>query len=111
MSVSETLHEDILILEFSGRIDSNTTRDFEVILVDRAKRPSGRLLVDLQQVGYISSAGLRMFLICAKAVKGANGRLVLSSLNDNVFQIFEMSGFSKLFEFAHSRETGVILLT
>ncbi|MFV3130812.1 STAS domain-containing protein [Niveispirillum sp. KHB5.9] len=108
---SEIIHGELVIIELTGRIDSNNYLEIEGFLVERAGRASGRLLIDFQQVGYISSAGLRTLLKCAKLSKAAQGRLVLSSMNENVFQIFELSGFTKLFQFAQSRASGVDLLS
>jgi anti-anti-sigma factor len=107
MLVSATVHDNVVIIDISGRIDSNTCEEVESVLIEHAQQVDCRLLIDLQQVGYMSSAGLRTFLRCAKAIKVSNGRLVLSSMNENVFQIFELSGFTKLFEFADTRADGV----
>lgn len=111
MLVSETLHDNIVIVDILGRVDSTTCEEVEAVLIEHAKRADCRLLIDLQQVAYMSSAGLRTFLKCAKAIKISQGYLVLSSMNENVFQIFELSGFTKLFQFAQTRADGVKLLT
>lgn len=108
---SEIIHGELVIVELTGRIDSNNYLEIEGFLAERAQRAAGRLLIDFQQVGYISSAGLRTLLKCAKLSKAAQGRLVLSSMNENVFQIFELSGFTKLFQFAQDRASGVGLLS
>jgi anti-sigma B factor antagonist len=108
---SEIIHGELVIVELTGRIDSNNYLEIERFLVERAQRASGRLLIDFQHVGYISSAGLRALLKCAKLSKAAQGRLVLSSMNENVFQIFDLSGFTKLFQIAQDRASGVGLLS
>ncbi|HSY52813.1 MAG TPA: STAS domain-containing protein [Opitutaceae bacterium] len=54
-------------------------------------------LLDLGQLGFSSSAGLRVFLAYAKKIKNAKGRLVLCNLQPNVREVFDLSGFTQIF--------------
>ncbi len=55
------------------------------------------IVVDLGEVGYISSAGLRVFLSTLKSVKAKSGILVLANLHSNVAKVFKLAGFTKIF--------------
>ena len=90
----ERREEGILILPV-GRIDSNTSGELEKNLVARGAEP--RLVVDLSGVEYVSSAGLRVFLMLARKVKASGGRLALCGLPPSVKQVFDLAGFTALF--------------
>ncbi len=58
----------------------------------------GRLLIDMKDLEYISSAGLRVLLLGAKGMKARNGELLLCGLRENVKEVFDISGFTALFK-------------
>lgn len=83
-------------LSFSGRLDSATSPEAEQAL--RGKLDDCRaLLVDLGDLDYISSAGLRVLLIIAKRMQSNRGKLVLCRLRPDVKMIFEVSGLTSIF--------------
>ncbi len=55
------------------------------------------LLIDLKDLEYISSAGLRVFLLGAKMMDAKGGRVLLCALRENVREVFDISGFTDLF--------------
>jgi len=62
------------------------------------------IVVDLSSVEYISSAGLRALLAALKRQKSLGGTLVLCSLHPYVKEVFEMTGFSRIFTTCSSKE-------
>jgi anti-sigma B factor antagonist len=62
------------------------------------------LLVDCKNLEYISSSGLRVFLMALKQMNKSNGKLVLAGLNELIQEVFDISGFSSLFTIVASRE-------
>jgi stage II sporulation protein AA (anti-sigma F factor antagonist) len=63
----------------------------------------GKVLLDLAQLEYVASAGLRLFLLAAKSSARTKGRLILCSLTPNVAQIFKLAGFSTFLEIEADR--------
>jgi anti-anti-sigma factor len=59
-----------------------------------------RLIFDLREVRYVSSAGLRAVLIAAKQAQSAGGGLAVFGLQANVAQVFAVSGFDKVLAIA-----------
>jgi anti-anti-sigma factor len=105
MSVTtETVDDDIQVVWFVDRIDSNNADEAEAAV--RALLDEGylRLLFDLSELAYISSAGLRVVLMTAKMLGRSGGRLALCRLNDNVRQVFEVSGFLPMLQVYKERE-------
>ena len=86
-----------MVISVAGRVDAVTAREFENESNAWTGEDEKGLVVDLTGVDYISSAGLRSFLVLGKRVKAAGGSLVLSGLNGMVRDVFDMSGFATLF--------------
>lgn len=93
---SETQGE-FRILRLVGRLDTETSADFELAAHDFTTAGDRRFVVDLAGISYVSSAGLRVLLALAKQTEAQGGALRLSGLSHGVRQVFELSGFSKLF--------------
>jgi len=93
MDVTKTQQDGITILALKGRLDSNTSDEFEKELFGMVQQGETRFILDFKELDYISSAGLRVLLKTAKELKRANGRFSLCSIKDYIREIFEMSGF------------------
>ena len=109
MEISECKTADIVTLSLSGRLDSTTAKTFEDAILGRIESGNHRFVVELSELKYISSAGLRVFALAGKRLKSVNGKLVLCGLKktipyntlnripDPVREVFETSGFSTIF--------------
>lgn len=95
-----TPHQDgaVLRIEISGRLDSNTSQALEDALSAESVRTHPALLLDLGGLQYVSSAGLRVLLKAAKAARAAKTSLALSGLTPQVREVFDVSGFSSIFQ-------------
>jgi anti-sigma B factor antagonist len=89
-----------------GRIDSNTARDAEAALLPKFDDGHG-IVVDLAELTYISSAGLRVLLMAAKRSKASGVPLALAGMAPSVLEVFEVSGFAKLFKIFDNRTAAV----
>lgn len=90
--------EGVVVARITGRLDAVTTVEAEGQTAQLAS--SSRVVLDLSQLTYISSAGLRLLLKLGKQVKEAGGRLVVAALQPMVEEVFQMTGFDKMFEIA-----------
>jgi len=61
----------------------------------------------MEKLDYISSAGLRVLLLSAKKARAGHGKFCIVSLSQTVMDVFEISGFSAIFEIADSVEDGI----
>lgn len=90
-----------LHLSLRGQITAATALQFEQALaaaLDGQAAP--RCVLDLGELVYTSSSGLRVFLSLAKRVRNAGGRVVLCGTQPSVLTLFETSGFTRILEFA-----------
>ena len=96
MDIREEACGDALVVTASGRLDSNSAPALEAVLPARAQA-SPKLVLDLSGVPYVSSAGLRILLMGAKAARAAGHKLVLAGLSPSVREVFDISGFTSIF--------------
>ena len=78
-----------------GRLDTITSPDLES-KINEATPDAEKLILDLAKLDYISSAGLRVLLGAAQAMDG-KGDMVVRNLNQSVREVFDLTGFSNLF--------------
>lgn len=96
--------KDVTVLEPQGRLDAIGARPMETELAARIAEGHVYLIVDLYNVRYISSNGLRVLLIAQKNAQKQSGALVLCGLNPRLLEIFEMAGFDRVFQIFQTRE-------
>jgi anti-anti-sigma factor len=84
-------------IAMAGRIDALSASSIQKIFEDLVLAGERTLLADMADVTYVSSAGLRIFLVAQKELKKVGGEIILSGITDSVFEIFRMSGFTQVF--------------
>lgn len=96
MDLNEEARDGALILHASGRLDTNTAPILEAALPARVET-NPVVILNLSDVPYVSSAGLRVLLKGAKAGKASGNQLILSGLAESVQEVFDISGFTSIF--------------
>ncbi|MBA4791028.1 MAG: STAS domain-containing protein [Pseudomonadota bacterium] len=87
-----------VVLKVTGRLDTPNAKPFETSLLEAVSGSEGAITVDLAGVDYVSSSGLRALLVAGKAMRTAKRDLTLRSLQPQIREVFDISGFSTLFE-------------
>ena len=82
----------------AGRLDSSTAPEVEEILLQLADR-FDKVILNMAQLEYISSAGLRIIKLLYMALRKKEGELEMKSANKLVMEVFEMTGFASLLTF------------
>ncbi len=95
---------EITVIEPRGRVDAAGARPLDEELKQHIAAHQVHLLVCLKETRYISSNGLRVLLAAHKEVKKHGGVLKLCCLHPRLKEIFEMSGFDRVFEIYETRE-------
>ncbi len=98
MQITVSTDNGITVASLTGRMDAMTTVEFDRWFSERLSSGETRLVLDLQGLEYISSAGLRSLLAAAKQIKAQNGSLVLCQLVGTVEEVFRISGFLAIFK-------------
>jgi anti-sigma B factor antagonist len=98
MELTEKKDEKCMILGIKGRLDTINYTIFEKRIMELMDQEVNRILVNCSQMDYISSSGLRIFLMAMKRINLSGGKLVICGLQDNIHEIFEISGFTTIFD-------------
>jgi anti-anti-sigma factor len=107
MKIEKTNREGVTVIAPFGRIDTTTSAAVEDAIKAAVDAGARNLVVDFTDVDYISSAGLRVFLVLAKRMRDLQGRLVLCGLPEPVRQVFRLAGFMPLFRVEPSQDTAL----
>ena len=94
----------------SVRIDTFTSTEFEVALREQIADSKGQLVIDLNSVTYISSAGIRVFVILAKELAAQNRNYLLCSLSKPVHEVFTVTGIDKVVSIFETRDDALASL-
>lgn len=94
MTIEKLKEDDKLTLKIIGRLDTTTSPDLETELQNSLEGVK-ELTLDLKELEYISSAGLRVLLSTQKVMNN-QGSMTLINVNETVMDVFEITGFSDI---------------
>ena len=101
MNVTSRRYANAVVVHAAGRLDQDTCEAFRADLmkyVDEAGRDGGAIVLDLSALEYVSSAGLRCFMLASRQAKAQHGRIFVAALQPMVSEIFQISHFNLVFQ-------------
>jgi anti-anti-sigma factor len=107
MEQSINYQDGMCVITLSGRFDSVAAPLFDRWLDEHETPENIRYLLDMQDVPYITSAGLRSILKLHKLAEGKGGRVALCSVVPAVQDLFNMAGFSTFLKLYDARESAL----
>jgi anti-anti-sigma factor len=110
MNITQQQQDGITNLAISGRLDAVSAVEADKEFSKVLDAGHDRLLINLSELNYISSAGLRVLLVVAKRIQQNGGKVVLTALTPNVKEVFEISGFSSIFKIFETDEDAEVIL-
>ena len=96
MELKSRQEKEAKIVSVTGRIDGVTSPELETYLTEAAEGDAKILIVNFDELDYISSAGLRVILMLAKKMKAHQREFILVGVKGRIKQVFEMSGISSI---------------
>lgn len=103
MEIKSTGFKHCQLVEISGRIDSYTSPQLEKVLKDITDKGEYNIILDLENVEFLSSAALRVFINYQKLCRRYNrGEVVLSNIQENVLKALDLAGFTRFFKIFNS---------
>jgi anti-anti-sigma factor len=96
MEIHTRDENDVTIVSLDGELDTNTSPEAEAYLNELRAGGAQKILLNFDKLDFISSAGLRVLLATAQELKGSGGGFRICSLNPDVKEVFDISGFSTL---------------
>jgi anti-anti-sigma factor len=107
MHITEERITEVLTIRLKGRLDASTSKSVEDFLLKQIDAGERVFVLDLGHLEYISSVGLRVFMMAAKRLKVVQGKIVVCSLPAPIKEVFEISGFTSLFAMFDDRDAAV----
>lgn len=104
MNIKKDKIGNFSILKIKGRIDTIHSGDLEKEVNQLFNDGENHLIFNCDGINYISSSGLRVFLVAQKKAKAVNGKLHLCNMQPAIQEIFRISGFSNLFKIFETQE-------
>ena len=104
MAVNSARENGTLIARTDGRIDGANAREFQVALEDAIDPSDRTVILDMEKLSYISSAGLRVILMTAKTLQKQNAKFAICSLSPAIREVFQISGFDRIIPIPSSQE-------
>ncbi|MBO6259657.1 MAG: STAS domain-containing protein [Lachnospiraceae bacterium] len=95
MTITDEFVDDKLVISIEGRIETNTAPEFQNAVLGAFQKCSN-IVLDFEEVSYISSAGLRGLLLGQKTAQSKGGSMVLTNVNDAVMEVLKMTGFKNI---------------
>ena len=97
----------VLLISVVGRIDGLNAREFESSMSGMIGDDDKAVVLNLSDLSYISSAGLRSILITAKNLKTANAKFALCSIPSNIMEIVRVAGFDQIIDIEDDQAAAV----
>ena len=107
MEILEREAGNVNIICLSGRLDAYCSNDVEKKLNSLIDADRVRLVVNLDQLEYISSSGLRVLLAALKKTRKQQGDIRLACLKPYIKEVFDIAGFTQLFTILDTEEATV----
>lgn len=98
MNINTERDGGALVIKTEGRIDGSNASDFQGSVEAEISAEDKSLILDFEQLDYISSAGLRVILLIAKDLQQKGVKFAICSLSTLVREVFMISGFDQIIE-------------
>lgn len=97
-SSSVEFQNGVAVVSVKGFIDAHTAPDFEKVLVDLTEKGYFKIVIDFGDLQYISSAGLGVLMGQIEYIRENKGDIKLVNLSKKVYKVFDLLGFTTLYE-------------
>ncbi|WP_147819764.1 STAS domain-containing protein [Salidesulfovibrio onnuriiensis] len=103
MGVSEIQQDGVTILQVEGSLDADGTQVLEDKVVALLEGGASSLVFDFSNLDYINSSGLRVLVLAYQRLKKSAGKVAICGVKDYIQEVFEVSGYDKIFSMFPSR--------
>jgi anti-sigma B factor antagonist len=110
MEITTATLDGATVVTVNGEIDANTAPEAQEKILPLAS-PGCRLVLDMTNVPYMSSAGLRILLATYRQISGGGGKVVLVGVAEEIKDTMSVTGFIKFFTLRDTVSEGVAALS
>ena len=87
------------VVTLEGELDTAAAIETDKVLQPLYKSNGKDVLFDCEKLEYISSSGLRILLSILKGAKANGSKVIMRDVNDDIMNVFKLTGFNTIFEF------------
>ncbi len=98
LTITSNIDGDVNELKLVGRLDVKSAKDADVAFAEASEK-SKIIVLDLSELDYVASAGLRALKRLRASVRDNDGELKVRGVQDAVMEVFELTGFAAMFTF------------
>ena len=98
---------DISIINLKGFLDAHTAPALENNFTQLINSSKYKIVVNFEELAYISSAGLGVFMAYIESIRDNRGDIKLTNMSDKVFNIFDLLGFPLLYEIYKNEDEAI----
>ncbi len=102
---------EITVVAVKGKLNTSTSPQFEKALQDLISDGVSKVILNMNDLDYISSIGLREILSAGKRLASADGRLIMCQANEIVYDVLSISGFTQMFEYCEMEKDAIARLS
>lgn len=106
-SVGFRARDAIQVLDLKGELDAHTASELEAAIQKCQGEDHYKIIVNGQDLQYISSAGLGVFMAYIEEIREKSGDIKIAALQPRVFNVFDLLGFPMLFDVVETEEEAV----
>ena len=97
MKIESEKKDGSLSLKLHGRLETVTAPQLQQV-VEQELKDINELLLDMEKLEYVSSAGLRVLLMASRKMKAKKGSMKLYHVNEDIMEVFEITGFNEFLD-------------
>ncbi len=97
MGLTNRYDNGVTIIAIHGRLDPEETQELEKLVLASVDSDGKRLLFDFSELEYINSSGLRVLVMAYQRMKQVQGKVAICNIRDYILEVFEISGYDKIF--------------
>ena len=107
LKVEQEMIEGVVLLHFGGDIDAHSSKQLQTVLADVFFKDCYKVVVDMQSVKYMSSAGASVLLSGLEEARTHGGNIVLMNPAASIQHVMELLGILPMFQITNSRDTAL----
>ncbi len=110
MKINQKNKNGIEIFSVKGSVDLNTSEEFKTLIYASLEKGQKKLILNLEDMDYITSEGIAIILQATKNFKRRNGNVVLCALQDFVKEIFKLVCVDEYLNIENNLETALKII-
>jgi anti-sigma B factor antagonist len=106
VEVTQSIVQDVNVVKLVGDLDGSNASTVQAQIMPLAVA-NVKMILDMSEVSYMSSAGLRMLLVMYRTINSKSGKVVLVGLSEDIQDTMSMTGFLGFFTYLETLDEGL----